>query len=698
MTFNEVRNQYPQYDDLSDEQLVAALHSRYYNDMSFEDFSNRIGYQQTGRPTTGRWAELADNPLGNQEQWTGISESVDVYPQYSDISQYPEHIQAEMTQPFGSGDTVRAATQGATFGFGEEMEAGLNALWDLATGEGWTYSEWRDAFRDRMAAYSDENPWTSTGLEVAGSVPVALAAPAAKAWDGANKLRSVGRLGLEGAGYGGLYGVGTSKGETVSEIISDASKDAAIGAVASPLIGSGLSGLKALFTPTSNEVQAINQGFDITPSLAERYPNLGRFQSWLDTTSGGSIAASRELRKHQQDAVDALEALASGDMKASQDVGKSFINVKNTWQKNNENYFKDGFEDLRKNVDMDAKFQPVNTKNFLDAEREVFEGSEAIADIVEIPSIKRLRKALNDGDELSIDALWKLRQELGDSITTGKFGTDDVSQAKAKQLYGIVSLDLDEAIYRNSNLETSTFFTNLNEDYQLFQDMLDELRPIFAKSNREQHSPEKVTAELVKRFRDEPSTLDVLRLITIGERGGGSLSEAGTGVLRQTSLDRGSVSPDKALERYNISRSKSGTIDDVYPDPVSAVGTISATSPASSVGADPFNYERAIRLAERAKNTAERNAGDINLNQILASGGVPAASAAALGADLGGIATTALVANVAAYLTRRGLSSERVALAIEPLIKGIQDSSISPETLRLLSTMMTADSEAFSEF
>lgn len=44
-TIAEVRQKYPQYEDLSDEQLATALHKKFYSDLSFDDFSKRIGLQ-----------------------------------------------------------------------------------------------------------------------------------------------------------------------------------------------------------------------------------------------------------------------------------------------------------------------------------------------------------------------------------------------------------------------------------------------------------------------------------------------------------------------------------------------------------------------------------------------------------------------------------------------------------------------------
>lgn len=43
MNIQEIRQKYPQYQDLNDIQLASALHKRYYPDMPFPEFSNKIG-------------------------------------------------------------------------------------------------------------------------------------------------------------------------------------------------------------------------------------------------------------------------------------------------------------------------------------------------------------------------------------------------------------------------------------------------------------------------------------------------------------------------------------------------------------------------------------------------------------------------------------------------------------------------------
>lgn len=50
-TIDEVRSQYPQYRDLSDQELATALHAKYYSDLPIADFSQRIGLKA---PTTSK--------------------------------------------------------------------------------------------------------------------------------------------------------------------------------------------------------------------------------------------------------------------------------------------------------------------------------------------------------------------------------------------------------------------------------------------------------------------------------------------------------------------------------------------------------------------------------------------------------------------------------------------------------------------
>lgn len=72
MNIKEIREKYPQYGNISDKELAERLHQKYYKDMDFADFSQRIGYkapvQNTPLPPLS--LELRAQPRGNY--WQGV--------------------------------------------------------------------------------------------------------------------------------------------------------------------------------------------------------------------------------------------------------------------------------------------------------------------------------------------------------------------------------------------------------------------------------------------------------------------------------------------------------------------------------------------------------------------------------------------------------------------------------------------------
>lgn len=63
ITIKEFRQQYPQYDDMSDADLAKSFHDKYYSDMPFEDFAKSIGLtaQQPAQAQTTGTTQPASN-------------------------------------------------------------------------------------------------------------------------------------------------------------------------------------------------------------------------------------------------------------------------------------------------------------------------------------------------------------------------------------------------------------------------------------------------------------------------------------------------------------------------------------------------------------------------------------------------------------------------------------------------------------
>jgi len=45
MDINEFRNQHPEYNSRSDDELAKAIHAKYYPDKDYNDFATRFGVQ-----------------------------------------------------------------------------------------------------------------------------------------------------------------------------------------------------------------------------------------------------------------------------------------------------------------------------------------------------------------------------------------------------------------------------------------------------------------------------------------------------------------------------------------------------------------------------------------------------------------------------------------------------------------------------
>lgn len=145
-------------------------------------------------------------------------------------------------------DFGRTVLHGATFGFGDELTAGLRHL-----AGGGSYADLREEERAALKRFADANPKTALAAEIGGGALVPLpggsllagargAANAARAGEGV--VAAGARMARQGAAAGAVSGVGTSEADltdpslaSATQTAKDAAKGAAVGAAAGPLIG-----------------------------------------------------------------------------------------------------------------------------------------------------------------------------------------------------------------------------------------------------------------------------------------------------------------------------------------------------------------------------------------------------------------------------------------------------------------------------
>jgi hypothetical protein len=93
-TLQEIRQKYPQYADLSDEQLAQGLHKKHYSDMPYEEFAQRVGLQAA--------APVAEEAIPTGAQHAGNFLGVVGRHPFSSGVGFAENLVSGITGGFGS--------------------------------------------------------------------------------------------------------------------------------------------------------------------------------------------------------------------------------------------------------------------------------------------------------------------------------------------------------------------------------------------------------------------------------------------------------------------------------------------------------------------------------------------------------------------------------------------------------------------
>lgn len=200
MKIADIRAKFPQYKDVSDFDLLMGLHKAYYPQMHVKKFlggiddAANIGATRSGSKLADYYVEQVSRPMDGEQPQDMAS-----------------RLGGTSSGPVGNsggqlGTAVRSGYQGLTFGFGDEVVAGLAGALDPNA----TYDQYLSAERDRLALGREKFPKTALGAEIAGAV----AAPGAgiAAARGASVPVKMAAGATAGGVTGGLYGFGTGEG------------------------------------------------------------------------------------------------------------------------------------------------------------------------------------------------------------------------------------------------------------------------------------------------------------------------------------------------------------------------------------------------------------------------------------------------------------------------------------------------------
>lgn len=124
----DFRAKYPQYQDVADDQLVSALHAKYYSDIPIEQFNQRIGYQPPApQPIQQQPVDLQDVEV---DGFTGAARKVEPLAQQPIQQPAPQAIPEQQVDGF-TGAAMKAPEEQSMM----ELVGSKLANWGKGAGE-----------------------------------------------------------------------------------------------------------------------------------------------------------------------------------------------------------------------------------------------------------------------------------------------------------------------------------------------------------------------------------------------------------------------------------------------------------------------------------------------------------------------------------------------------------------------------------
>jgi len=366
-------------------------------------------------------------------------------------------------------DTIRMLASGATFGFADEISAGINTL--IGAGPGKDFDENLAAEMSRDQAIREREPGAALTAEIVGGVAGAVAGtkmlgavPGAAAVTGSAALQSVPRavrLGTLGATAGAASGAGNAApGERASGAVFGAALGGFLGGVGIPLAKKGVEAAIKRFTKTklgkdvrvaAQKILQALQRDDLTPDEAfRRVSELGPEGRLVDVGNntrrlGRAVAGTPS--KASKIATDALEARQAGQgARITETVNKAL----------------DPTGDFAGTVDELHRIRSANARPLYEkAYAREIEPSEELISLFRRPALERAWRraqtiARNEGENLA-DNLFTTRPDGGKIINPDairdmktldfvKRGLDDLVETSRDPVTGKISGDVNRGV------------------------------------------------------------------------------------------------------------------------------------------------------------------------------------------------------------------------------------------------------------
>lgn len=250
MTLAQFREKYPQYDDMTDQEVARNLHRSFYSDIPFDAFAQRI---QLGAPSRKPQRVSPDQPRNLYDEVSGFASQVRASIPGTD------ELQGAIR---GAGRAVEGFVNPTSQGGVSVMDTrdGIS-LQDRMTGAGNAYREGygREVERERAQRddFAERRPLTSLAAQLPAGLAVGGAA-AGGVKTGANLLTRTAMGAGAGAGVGAVYGAASEGNlqERGMNALTGGGTGAAFGAafplVINPAFSAAGRGLNAGYQGTRN--------------------------------------------------------------------------------------------------------------------------------------------------------------------------------------------------------------------------------------------------------------------------------------------------------------------------------------------------------------------------------------------------------------------------------------------------------------
>lgn len=331
--------------------------------------------------------------------------------------------------------------QGLTFGFGDEIGAGISSAV-----KGTKYDDELAAERLALSRFEKESPVAAPIAEVGGGLATLPIAPALGAAAGAGKLARFGAGLATGAGYGAVAGAG--KGEDTQSRLEGAATGAGVGAALGGPLGMIGRGAATVAGPKGSEVAASaerlgvevprgivsdNRGVQSLTQAARQIPYVGGKIDQRLSNAGTQLGEAISTKAGDLAGGPIDRTIAGGGIKTS---------IADIVTANNER-MSDAYGKLRGIINSNAPQRLSNTDLALNkilnqramaGQRNPSAGLEDIENLVQ-------RGA-------GFDGLQRARTAIGDMINFGK-SNPGYNAGDLKRLYGAMTADM-EAVVRSS--------------------------------------------------------------------------------------------------------------------------------------------------------------------------------------------------------------------------------------------------------